>query len=229
MAVDWRVSMFTLAISVATGLLFGLIPAFQSSRVDIAGTLKENAGRTGSGGFRQNKTRSLLVVSEVALALTLLIGSALLIRTAIALAHVDPGFDAKNVLTMRMSLKAARFETSAGVDQAIRTGVERLRTLPGVVSASATCCVSLEGGYGLPFTIVGRPTSDGPFHGGGQWMTASPGYFDVFKIPVKRGRAFDRARRRQGPGRRGDQRGDGQEVLARQRPPRPIAWSSAAA
>jgi len=190
-AVDWRVSIFTLAISIATGLLFGLIPAFLSSRVDIAGTLKENAGRTGSGGFRQNKTRSLLVVSEVALALTLLIGSALLIRTAIALAHVDPGFEAKNVLTMRMSFKAARFETSAGVDQAIRTGVERLRALPGVVSASATCCVPLEGGYGLPFTVVGRPASDGPFHGGGQWMTASPGYFEVFKIPVKRGRAFD--------------------------------------
>ena len=57
--------------------------------------------------------------------------------------------------------------------------------------ASATCCVPLEGGYGLPFTIVGRPlTEDGPFHGGGGWITISPGYFEVFKIPVKRGRTF---------------------------------------
>jgi predicted permease len=188
---DWRVLSFTLAISVGTGLLFGLIPALQSSGADVLGTLKESAGRTGSGGFRQNKTRAVLVVSEIALALTLLIGSALLIRTAMALGRVDPGFDARNVLTMRMSLKATRFQTSEGVDQAIRTGVERLRTLPGVITASATCCVPLEGGYGLPFNIVGRPAGDGPYHGGGQWMTASPGYFDVFKIPVKRGRAFD--------------------------------------
>ena len=187
---DWRVLSFTLALSVGTGLLFGLIPALHSSRGDVAGTLKEAAGRTGSGGFRQNKTRSILVVSEIALALTLLIGSALLIRTAMALGRVDPGFDPKNVLTMRMSMKAARFQTSEGVDLAIRTGVERLRTLPGVVSASATCCVPLQGGYGLPFNIVGR-ASDGPYLGGGQWMTASPGYFDVFKIPVKQGRAFD--------------------------------------
>ena len=191
-SLDWRVLTFTLAVSLATGLLFGLIPALQSTRGDVAGTLKESAGRTGSGGFRQNKTRAVLVVTEVALALTLLVGSALLIRTAIALARVDPGFDPKNVLTMRMSLKAARFEKSEAVDLAVRTGVERLQALPGVVQASATCCVPLEGGYGLPFTIVGRPaTGDGPYHEGGQWMTASPGYFDVFKIPVKRGRVFD--------------------------------------
>jgi putative ABC transport system permease protein len=188
---DWRVLAFTLGISLGTGLLFGLIPALQSSRADVLGTLKESAGRTGSGGFRHNKTRSLLVVSEVALALTLLIGSALLIRTAMALGHVDPGFDAKNVLTMRMSMKGDRFSTSEGVEQAIRAGVERLRTVPGVVSASATCCVPLEGGYGLPFTVVGRPAGDSPYHGGGQWMTASSGYFEVFKIPVKRGRVFD--------------------------------------
>jgi predicted permease len=124
--VDWRVLLFTLVLSVATGLLFGLIPALQSTRGDVAATLKESAGRTGSGGFRQNKTRAVLVVSEVALALTLLVGSALLIRTAIALAHVDPGFDPSHVLTMRMSLKAPRFEKSEGVDLAIRAGVERL-------------------------------------------------------------------------------------------------------
>ncbi len=190
---DGRVLAFTLVLSVATGLLFGLIPALQSTGGDLASTLKETGSRSGSGGFRQNKTRSLLVVTEVALALTLLIGSALLIRSAIALGRVDPGFDASHVLTMRMSLKGARFATSQGVDQVIQAGVERLQALPGVVSASATCCVPLQGGYGLPFTIVGRPaTGDGPYHGGGQWMTASPGYFEVFKIPVKRGRAFDR-------------------------------------
>jgi putative ABC transport system permease protein len=85
-------------VSLGTGILFGLIPALQSSRTDLTSTLKESSGRSGTG-FRQNKARSVLVVTEVALALILLIGSALLIRTAIALGRVDPGFDSSNVLT----------------------------------------------------------------------------------------------------------------------------------
>jgi putative ABC transport system permease protein len=163
----------------------------QSARTDLTMTLKEGGGRSGTG-FRQNKARSVLVVTEVALALILLVGSALLIRTALALGGVDPGFDARNVLTMRMSLTGPRFLQSEGVEQAVRDGVERLRTVSGVELASATCCVPLEGGYGLPFTIVGRaaPAEGAPYHGNGQWMTASPGYFDVFRIPVKRGRTF---------------------------------------
>jgi predicted permease len=186
--IDWRVVAFTLLVTLATGILFGLFPALQSSRTDLTTTLKESSGRSGTG-FRQNKARSVLVVVEVALALVLLVGSALLIRTAVALGRVDPGFDANNVLTMRMSLTGPRFETSEGVNQVARNATERLRAIPGVIEASATCCLPLEGGYGLPFRIVGRP-SDGPFHGGGGWMTVSPGYFEVFKIPVKRGRTF---------------------------------------
>jgi predicted permease len=133
-------------------------------------------------------------VIEVALALVLLVGSALLIRTAMALGHVDPGFDTHNVLTLKMSLKGARFEKAEAVEQLVRNGVEKLRTIPGVVNASATCCVPLQGGYGLPFRIVGRPLAadaQGPYHGGGGWMTISPGYFEVFKIPVRRGRTFN--------------------------------------
>jgi predicted permease len=128
----------------------------------------------------------------VALALILLVGSALLIRTQVAMTSVDPGFDASQVLTMRMSLTGPRFEKSAGVEQVVREGVERIRALPGVVSASTTCCVPLQGGYGLPFTIVGRPLppSGAPSHGGGGWVTISPDYFDVFKMQIKRGRAF---------------------------------------
>ena len=192
-ALDWRVVAFTVAVSVATGLIFGLIPALQSSKADLTTTLKESAGRSGTG-FRQNKVRSVLVVIEVALALVLLIGSALLIRTAMALGRVDPGFDTHNVLTMRMSLKGAQYEKAEAVEQVVRNGVEHLRSIPGVVNASATCCVPLRGGYGLPFRIVGRPLaadSQGPFHGGGGWTTVSPGYFEVFKIPVKRGRTFN--------------------------------------
>jgi putative ABC transport system permease protein len=187
--VDWRVAAFTLAVSLGTGFLFGLIPALQGSRADLTTALKESAGRSGTG-FRQNKARSLLVVTEVALALVLLIGSALLIRTTIALNRVEPGFDSQNVLTMQMSLTGPRFQQSEGVEQLIRNGVERLRAVPGVAQASAGCCLPLEGGYGLQFRIVGRP-SDGPYHGAGAWSTVSSGYFEVFKIPVRRGRAFN--------------------------------------
>jgi len=187
--VDWRVLLFTVLAAVATGILFGLIPALQVSRPDLSATLKESGGRGGTG-FRHNKTRTILVVSEVALAVVLLVGSALLIRTSLALAAVKPGFDAGNVLTMRMSLDGPQFTKSAAVDQMAREGFEKVRGIPGVLLASATCCVPLEGGYGLPFIVMGRPLTDGPFHGGGNWQTVSPGYFEVFQIPVVRGRDF---------------------------------------
>jgi putative ABC transport system permease protein len=186
--IDWRVLAFTFAVSIGTGILFGLIPALQGSRADLSSTLKESGGRSGTG-FRQNKARSILVVIEVALALILLVGSALLIRTSLALRSVDPGFDTSNVLTMRMSLTGPRFLAAQNVELMVRDGVERLRNLPGVVNATATCCVPLEGGYGLPFIIVGRPL-EGPSHGGGGWITTSPGFFEVYKIPIKRGRTF---------------------------------------
>ena len=190
---DWQVVVFAIGVSVATGIIFGLIPALQSSKTDLTTTLKESAGRSGTG-FRQNKVRSILVVVEVGLALVLLIGSALLIRTAMALGRVDPGFDTHNVLTLKMSLKGAQYDKAEAVEQVVRNGVEKLKAIPGVVNASATCCVPLQGGYGLPFRVVGRPLaadSQGPFHGGGGWMTVSPGYFEVFKIPVKHGRTFN--------------------------------------
>jgi predicted permease len=186
---DWRVLVFTAAAAIVTALLFGLLPAIQSSRADLSSTLKESSGRSGSG-FRQNKARTVLVVSEIALALVLVIGAALLIRTSLALGAVKPGFDARNVLTMRMSLAGGRFVNSASIEQLVRDGTQRIKAIPGVATASATCCVPLEGGYGLPFLVVGRPLTDGPFHGGGGWLTISPGYFDVFRIPVVRGRAF---------------------------------------
>jgi predicted permease len=188
--VDWRVVTFTLVVSLVTGLLFGVLPALQASRTNLSESLKESAGRSGTG-FRQNKARATLVVVEVALALVLLIGSALLIRTSVALATVDPGFDATNVITMDMSLTGDRFAETAAVEGLVRDGVERLRAVPGIAGASATCCVPLTGGYGLGFTVVGRPLPDDrPTHGSGGWTTTSTGFFDVFRIPVRRGRVF---------------------------------------
>ena len=187
--IAWRVLLFTIIVSLITGILFGLIPALTSARTDLSATFKEGSARSGSG-FRQNRARSVLIVTEIALALVLLVGSALFIRTAVALSRVDPGFDARSVLTMRMSFGEERFTSSMAVEQAIRDGVQRVETIPGVELASATCCVPLQGGYGLPFTIAGRPLTNGPYSGGAAWTTVSPGYFEVFRIPVKRGRTF---------------------------------------
>ena len=183
---DLRVLLFTLGIAVLTGIAFGLVPALASSKADLNTPLKESASRTGSG-FRQNKARATLVILETGLALVLLIGSALLIRTFLALRSVQPGYETHNVLTMRMSLTGERFQKTAGVEQIVRQGLDRVRALPGVVTASASCCVPLEGGYGLPFEIVGRPRDS---QAGGGWLTIAPGYFEVFRIPVVRGRTF---------------------------------------
>jgi putative ABC transport system permease protein len=187
---DGRVLLFTAAVTILTAVLFGLFPALQVSRVELASTLKESGSRLGSG-FRQNKTRSTLVIFEIALAVVLLTGAALLIRTSLALANVNPGYQTANVLTMRMSLAGNRYTTSTAIETLVRDGVDRIRALPGVQAASATCCVPLEGGYGLPFLVVGRALDKSPFHGGGGWHASSPGYFDVFKIPVLKGRVFD--------------------------------------
>ena len=187
--IDWRVLVFTLTISVATGILFGLFPAIGASRPDLNSTLKESSNRAGTG-FRQNKARSLLVVSEVSLALILLVGAALLIRTFVALRGVDPGFNPHNVLTMYMSLTGDRYEKTAGVAQLARLGRERLNAIPGVEAAASTCCLPLEGGFGLPFIVVGRPLGKEQQTGGAGWMSASPQYFDVFRIPIMRGRDF---------------------------------------
>jgi predicted permease len=185
---DWRVLGFTLGLSIVTGILFGLVPALQSSRADLNSALKESSSRSGTG-LRHNRTRALLVTTEMALALVLLVGAALLIRTFLAIRQVNPGFDAHNVLTMRMSLTGPQFAKPAGVTQLVHDAVRRIRALPGVEVAASSCCVPLEGGFGLPFQIPGRP--EGPTSKGGSgWTMVSAGYFETFKIPVLRGRSF---------------------------------------
>jgi putative ABC transport system permease protein len=189
-AMDWRVLVFTLVAAVLTGVIFGMVPALAASRSDLSNTLRESGSRTGSG-VRQNKTRSILVVTEMALALILLVGAALLIRTFGALRGVDPGFDSHNILTMDMSLAGPRFTKAAAVDQLEREGRRRVESLPGVTAVALTCCLPLEGGFGLPFTIEGQPPKDGPYTGSAAWLSGSPRYFEVFRIPVVKGRAFN--------------------------------------
>ncbi|HZZ40984.1 MAG TPA: ABC transporter permease [Acidobacteriaceae bacterium] len=188
-ALDGRVLLFTLGIAILTGIFFGLFPAIGASRPDLNSTLKESSNRSGTG-FRQSKARSLLVISEVTLALVLLIGAALLIRTFVALRAVNPGFDPRNVLTLEMSLNGDRFQKTDTVAQLVRDGRQRLDAIPGVEESAMSCCLPLEGGFGLPFNIVGRPTGKDPYTGGAGWLPISPGYFSVFHIPILRGRDF---------------------------------------
>ena len=186
---DWRVVLFTVGISLLTGVLFGLVPALGASRPDLNSGMKESSRGSGSS-IKHNKMRSLLVISEVSLALVLLVGACLLIRTFVALRSVNPGFDSRQVLTMEMALNGPRFEKTAGVAQVMRDGRQRLMAVPGIMSAAATDALPLVGGFGLPFSIVGKPPTDGPYIGGAGYMSVTPGYFDTFKIPIVKGRDF---------------------------------------
>ncbi len=185
-ALDPRILLFTLAVSVMTGILFGLIPAIAASQPNLAATLNEGSSRSGMS-FRQGKVRSILVVSEVALALILVIGAALLIRTFRKLGEVDPGFDTHNVLTLAMSISGERFQTTAAVAQLVREGQDRLDAVPGVVAAGASNCLPLAQGFGMVFDVVGRP-KNGPFTGGAGFYSVSSGYFSSLGIPLVRGR-----------------------------------------
>jgi predicted permease len=168
-----------------------LVPAIAATRSNLAAAINESSNRSGIG-FRSGKVRSTLVVSEVALALVLVVGAALLIRTFMKLQAVDPGFQTHNVLTMTMSIGGERFQKTAGVAQIIRDGTERLDAVPGVESAAASCCLPLEGGFGLPFDIVGRPKGNGPTTGESGYFPVSWSFFDAFKVPILRGRSFTR-------------------------------------
>jgi predicted permease len=187
--IDWRVALFTIGVSVLTGILFGLMPAFGAARPDLAATMNEGGSRSGFG-LRQSKMRSLLIVSEVGLALVLLVGAALLIRTFLALHGVQPGFDAHNVITMEVALNGPRYEKTAGVGQVIRDSRDRIHAIPGVEEVAVSNSMPLDGGFGLSFVIVGRPLKDAPFHGGGEWKATSAGYFSALHIPIVRGRDF---------------------------------------
>ena len=186
---DLRVLLFTLGVSLLTGTVFGLLPAISASRPNLSAALNENSSRSGIG-FRHSKIRSLLVISEMALALVLVIGAALLIRTFLKLEEVDPGFTTHNVLTAAMGVSGSRFQQTAPVAQIVHDGRERLMALPGVLDAAASNCLPLQGGFGMTFDVLGRPRRDTPFTGLAGFYSISKSYFSAFEIPLLRGRAF---------------------------------------
>src|SRR5436190_3037540 len=188
---DWRVVAFAVGVSLVTAVLFGLAPAVQLARTELGQTLKDAGGR-GASNRKAARTRNALVVVETALALMLLVGAALLIRTFVALREVKPGFESNGVLTLQTSLAGAKYSNARDVDTLARTVTARLGALPGVEAVAMAITLPTEGGVDLPFAIEGRPlTGSDQYHGDENWRSITPQYFKALSIPVLRGRAFE--------------------------------------
>jgi putative ABC transport system permease protein len=186
---DWRVIAFTLTLSLFTAVVFGFVPAWTAWRNDLGSVVKGSGNK--SGGRRESKARAALVIVELGLAVVLLVGASLLIRTSLALNNVDPGFTVDNVLVMRTALSEPRFLTSAGIEELSTNTLARIRAVPGVEAATASLFVPLQRSFGEVFNIIGRDNGGRPVTGGGDIAISTGDYFATFEIPVLRGRSFD--------------------------------------
>ncbi|HVJ26556.1 MAG TPA: ABC transporter permease, partial [Vicinamibacterales bacterium] len=186
-AVDGRVLLATLALSVITGILFGLAPALSLSRHDLVEAFKEDGTRT-TAGRRSRGLRQALVIAEIALCLLMLVGAGLVIQTFIKLRAVDPGFNADNVLTARMSLQGPRFSTSESINRFYALGLDRIRQIPGVESASVVNAIPLEFGLNMNFDFV--DTKDVVETELMDWRYASPDYFETLGVEIVAGRGL---------------------------------------
>src|SRR6266699_216505 len=185
---DLRVLLFTLAISIFTGLLFGLAPAFRASVPDLAETLKMG-GRGGSIGWGRNRLRSLLVVSEIALSRVALVGAGLFIRSMRDAQKMDPGFEPKNLFMMAFDLGALHYEEGRA-QEFFREAVERAGATPGVKSATIASNFPLGGGLARTDFPEGESESTGYRGMLTQLDEITPGYFDALRIPLKKGRVL---------------------------------------
>jgi putative ABC transport system permease protein len=184
---DTRVICFTLAVSVVTGILFGLAPAWTSASAGLAGILRSSGRAVTSTG----RIRNILASSEIALALVLLLGAGLLTRTLFRLEKVDRGYEPGNVLTMRLSLPKSSYPTNARAVEFYRTAEHEVASLPGVRSAGFSVDLPLGGwSFGEPFEIPGKavPKAARPF---AHFQLVGSRYFDAVGIRLARGRAFD--------------------------------------
>lgn len=191
-AVDGRVLGFTLAISMLTGLIFGTVPALQASRPDLNEALKES-GRSATSSAGRRRLRSLLVVSEIALSLVLLVGAGLMLRSFLKLQAVNPGFNPQNLLTVEVSLSGPDYQKDAPIIAFYDQLLEKIRALPGVQSVATRSYVpiALDEDYAyLSFTIEGRvpDPSNRPV---AFYNAVSPDLFHTMEIPVLKGRPFD--------------------------------------
>jgi len=187
-AVDQQVLLFVLAVSLITGLVFGILPAWRASAANVSDALKEGERGT-SEGIRRNRLRSLLVSSEFAFAVILLAGAGLMIRTFVAVQNIDPGFDPHNVLTMMVRILGTEQATSGHTAPFYQQVLQKISAIPGVQSVSAINHLPLAGDqWGFPFHVQGRPVErpgESPF---ATFRAVFPGYFRTMSIPVLNGR-----------------------------------------
>jgi len=185
------VMLWTLVVALITGVLFGLTPALHITRLNLIDSLKE--GGRGEGGQASNKRiRSIFVVSEIALAVVLLAGAGLLVKSFINLEQIDRGFNADNVLTMVLRLSDSKYSQDPQVVNFFRDVLEHTRTLPGVRAAGIVNYLPFYGGLGSStgFTVVGRPAPPPGQEPSTNVRVVDAGYFEAFGIPVLRGRNF---------------------------------------
>jgi predicted permease len=191
---DLGVLGFALALSVFTGIVFGLAPALSAFRRDLAAVLQGNVAMTSAGGrFRRHLAtgpRGLLVAGQVALSLVLLVSAGLLFQSLAHLYQVDPGFRASNVLTMSVSLSPTQYDTDAKRASFYGQLVERVEALPGVDDASVTLTLPTTGWAGSPIRIAGRPETPLNHRPIGIVQQISPDYFRTLQIPLMGGRSF---------------------------------------
>jgi putative ABC transport system permease protein len=196
MSVDVPVLAFTFGISILTGLLFGLVPAWRSSRTDLNTTLKEAAGRSESSGG-SHRIRGFLLASEVALAVLLSVSAGLLLRSFVRVTEVNAGVRTANILTMNVSLPEVKYDTELKRATFYKNLIERLDTLPGVRSAGAVVFLPLRVSilsfriWVNSFVIEGRPPVPQDQQPQADYRPATPGYFNTMGIALRQGRLFD--------------------------------------
>jgi putative ABC transport system permease protein len=195
-AVDWRVFTFGLLISLLAALMFGLAPAWRAARIEIAPFLKETTRTTGSAGAR--RFRGLLIIGETAMAVVLLTGAALLVRSFSRLLEVDPGFRPENVLSMSVALPEPIYQTPRQMNAFYDSVLERLNTQPGVAAAGLINWRPL-GQMLLRGSVSIQPRAPGRDEVYASKILVSPGYFRAMGIPLRRGRAFTAADREDSP------------------------------
>jgi putative ABC transport system permease protein len=197
--VDARVMLFTLGVSVVTGLLFGLAPALQMSQTNLQETLKDGS-RSGTSDMAGRAVRRALVVAEVALSLTLLVGAGLLIRSVAKLQGVDPGFEPKNVLTFNLALPAVKYQSDTSQIQFFNQLLPVLNAVPGVRAAGVTSVMPFGGGWSTSsLSVEGVTVPDGQNGPWGDVRVVSPRFFETLRIPLKRGRLFTEQDRQGSP------------------------------
>jgi putative ABC transport system permease protein len=188
LGLDSTVLLFAFAVSLVTGLFFGLAPAFKSSKLNLQESLKEG-GRTSAVATRHS-LRNLLVVTEIALALVLLVGAGLMMKSLFRLLSVDPGFDPDNLLTMRVSLPPTKYAEDAQLVAFHQELLPRIENLPGVKGVGTVSVLPLVGGNTSRFIVVGRPAPPPGEEMEGNIRDITPGYFHLMSIPLIRGRDF---------------------------------------